>query len=866
MTSSGSTSPGWSQRIAAYITLERVLWSVLILLAVWTRFWDLGSRAQHHDESLHSYYSWLFSSYDWFDQTGGRLYVHNPLMHGPFLFHANALIYKLFGATDQTSRLVPAAFGGAIVWMPWLLRSSKMLGRWGALITSCMLLISPSMLYYTRYIRHDPYMVAGCLLLAIAIFRYLEVPQRRWLITAFATVAFLLTNHELVLATFLIMAVVLWGALLLTHLRPLIPVHAGVVVLLGFAAFLWLDHPWPPIPWSRPAASALNGDQFLVFIRVGGPILLACLGILVAIASIKDLRIAVVTSIGMIASGVLWLQIAKTWIPPVPDWTGVTPEGLSTYLTTSEFYWALLQHPFVQAFLIIAMVFLIGCVATLRWMLQDMPQDANGIEYVLGDAQPNTVAYGVRNALHDPVGLGIACFVAIAIWVTLFTTLFTNPNGIGTGTYETNSTLLYWLGQHDVQRGNQPWFYFITLGLQYEWLALILGIVGSIILVWRLLLWIGGKDEAPNLLWLCFIVAWFVGMFAVLSWAGEKMPWLIMHIVLPAALIGGWVLNSVVEGAVAWYHERESSNSRSMRYGGAALFVGLILMSVAWFFRSAMLTYGAWEPDVTGELVRTVPDWAQADWWQAAIAPLISLFAIVGAIWFLGLRRTMYATLAAYFTVISLFQVHAGFRMSFLDGDVAVDTMIYNTISSDMTQFTQDMRDLSEMVHGDNSIQIVFDQCKMQWPTNWYLKSDDFPNASFASYDAAGNPEVILIADDSQGCGWPESIPGYTKQTYYLRVHERELSTYRMFAIAPEIPPGWSAWEFAEDPHGLGAIFKSIGSSIQFAATQEGQQKLFRLLMFRDPAESQQTYRMQVWVRDDIMPQYNEIRYGSELP
>ncbi len=41
---------------------------------------------------------------------------------------------------------------------------------------------------------------AGALLLAIAVFRYLERPQRRWIIVAFLTVAFLLTNHEIVFA------------------------------------------------------------------------------------------------------------------------------------------------------------------------------------------------------------------------------------------------------------------------------------------------------------------------------------------------------------------------------------------------------------------------------------------------------------------------------------------------------------------------------------------------------------------------------------------------------------------------------------------------------------------------------------------
>ena len=188
------------------ISLETFLWLLLILAAALTRFWDLGYRALHHDESLHAYYSWVFAE-------GTQPYVHHPLMHGPFLFHMNALVYLMFGASDATSRFAPALAGVALVALPWLLRGRRFLGPWGALAAGFMLLISPSFLYYTRYIRHDPYTAVGSLILAIAIFRYLERPQRRWMITAFVSVAFLFSNHEIVYAILLAFVMVLWGAL-----------------------------------------------------------------------------------------------------------------------------------------------------------------------------------------------------------------------------------------------------------------------------------------------------------------------------------------------------------------------------------------------------------------------------------------------------------------------------------------------------------------------------------------------------------------------------------------------------------------------------------------------------------------------------
>ncbi len=457
-------------------------------------------------------------------------------------------------------------------------------------------------------------------------------------------------------------------------------------------------------------------------------------------------------------------------------------------------------------------------------------------------------------------------FTSVAIWVVLYTTWFTNPGGIGTGTYETNGTLLYWLGQHDVQRGTQPWFYFIIIGLQYEWLTVALSTAGTILLGWRLIRWITGGDHGPNLLWNVFIVGWFAGMFLVLSWAGEKMPWLIMHIVLPASLVGAWVVNTVVEGAIAWYRRREDSYNPVAKYGSIGLFTGLVALAMSGFFLGARLTWGEWIQDDFGGWLRTLPEASLDEWWKLVLPPLVALVIIAVAIWIIGTRKTIYTTLAATVALMSLFQVHAGFRVSFVDGDLAVDTLIYNTISADMTQFTDDMNELSMMVHGDNTISIAYDQCKMQWPTNWYLNSHDFPNARFTSYGSIDNPDVILVAHDSQECGWPDRIPGYTSQTYALRVHERENAAYRRFAIAPEIPVGWSAWTLPDQPHDLVAVLRSIGDSLSYATTPEGQQKLFRQVMYREQSDDQQVYYMTVWVRNDLLPQYNDIRYGENHP
>jgi uncharacterized protein (TIGR03663 family) len=158
----------------------------LMLVGLVLRFWGLGDKAFHHDESLHAFYSWRL--YD------GQGYVHDPMMHGPLLFELNALAYLLFGASDFTARLVPALLGTAVIGMPYFLRHE--LGRAGAIATSLLLVISPAFLYFSRFIRHDIYVDAFTLMMVIGAFRYLATGNRNWFYTTCVSAALLFATKE----------------------------------------------------------------------------------------------------------------------------------------------------------------------------------------------------------------------------------------------------------------------------------------------------------------------------------------------------------------------------------------------------------------------------------------------------------------------------------------------------------------------------------------------------------------------------------------------------------------------------------------------------------------------------------------------
>ena len=213
------------------INWELVLYGVILVIAVTTRFYDLGARVMSHDESLHALFS--FKLYD------GEGYKHDPLMHGPLQFHLVALSYLLFGDNDFTARIPAALFGVALVMLPYWFR--PWLGRLGAIVTSIGLLISPSLLYYDRYIRNESFIVFFTALLALSLFQYLRTRQARWLYWGAAAVSLSLSTKEVAyihgfIGVVFIGAAFLWERLSKGRLRVVQLTLLGVTLLLGIAA------------------------------------------------------------------------------------------------------------------------------------------------------------------------------------------------------------------------------------------------------------------------------------------------------------------------------------------------------------------------------------------------------------------------------------------------------------------------------------------------------------------------------------------------------------------------------------------------------------------------------------------------------
>ena len=174
---------------------EVATYVVLVGAALVARLWDLGSRAMHHDESLHALYSYNLAVGDGFR--------HDPMMHGPFQMEATAGLFFLLGDSDFTARLLYALAGTVLVALPFFLRSR--LGRTGALLVAVMLAASPAMFYFSRFARNDILVAVWTLGLVIAVWRYLDEGKTKYLfwVSGLLALAFATKESAYVITTIL---------------------------------------------------------------------------------------------------------------------------------------------------------------------------------------------------------------------------------------------------------------------------------------------------------------------------------------------------------------------------------------------------------------------------------------------------------------------------------------------------------------------------------------------------------------------------------------------------------------------------------------------------------------------------------------
>jgi uncharacterized protein (TIGR03663 family) len=194
----------FSQKIKHFFTFERIF-LLIFIIALFVRFWHLDLKLLHHDEAIHAWFSYeLLTRGAW---------VYDPSYHGPFLYYVTAGMFSLFGDSDLVARLLPALFGTLLIPLVYCIYRIGYIDKKQTLLAALLLALSPEMVYFSRFLRHDIFMLFFTFLLLVAVLYYFEYGQTRYaIIAAIATGGALCCKEEmpvilLIFASFFIYAV-----------------------------------------------------------------------------------------------------------------------------------------------------------------------------------------------------------------------------------------------------------------------------------------------------------------------------------------------------------------------------------------------------------------------------------------------------------------------------------------------------------------------------------------------------------------------------------------------------------------------------------------------------------------------------------
>ncbi len=708
---------------------EKAAYAALIVLAIATRFFMLDVRVMSHDESLHTYYS--------YELYQGKGYVHTPLMHGTFQFHAVALTYALFGANDFTARIPSAVFGVAAVALMWGFR--QWLGKTGAMLGALFMLISPFMLFYSRYVRNEMFVVVWGLLMALSLFNYMERREAKWLYTMVAATSLLYTTKE-VSYIYVAIWMLFLGLIFLYEMfkakwdnlpyRQIFVGAIGLAVVAGVVAAVLFG-------LSQEVGAQLSATATAVPSDPNAPLSAAT-------EQINPIKQAAAISFGLV---VLLFLVA----------------GVMCLLQFRE----RLRDYAVDDMLIVLGTFVLPQLTAfaVKFLLKADPLDytQTGLLKTATIFAPLFLVSIVIGLLWDWKKWLICAGIFYGIFIPLFTTMFTNGNGFWTGIV---GSLGYWLDQQPVQRGSQPWYFYLLVQTpMYEFLPAIGALIAAGIGVARLTRTkdVGetlnvdaptGTHQFPALL---FIGFWAVMAIIGYSAAGEKMPWLEVHVTLPMILLAGWAFGQILD-AVDWRAFRENLG------WVAALVAPLVLYGLVF----ALITLLGANPPFKGNELNQL---------QATNSFVMALIVVAGGIvglnyigQRLGWRQLGLIAANAVGVFLVFLTARAAFYASYVNYDDQTEFVNYASGAPGVKTVMAQVDEISRRTTDGKGIRVAYDD-DVSWPVTWYMR--EYPNSVY--YGSQPSRETfqdtpLVIAGDNN---WAKVEPYLGKKYYtfeYIRM------------------------------------------------------------------------------------------------
>jgi uncharacterized protein (TIGR03663 family) len=332
-----------------------------------------------------------------------------------------------------------------------------------------------------------------------------------------------------------------------------------------------------------------------------------------------------------------------------------------------------------------------------------------------------------------------------AIYAVFYTTLFTNGTGFFTGMV---GSLGYWIAQQAVERGNQPWYYYAFLQIPiYEYLPAL----GSLL---ALGLATFGKnpfredqnspsDEEsfkpnPQRLAVTLLGFWTITSFIAYTYAGEKMPWLTVHIALPMILLSAWGIGYLIE----------TTNWQELRARRGLLIVIILVI----FFTSLAGLFGSVlgsNPPFQGKTLQQLQDTS------TFLLSIIMVFASAGGLIYL-MRSWQFSQIIrlaglTFLALLALLTARTAYTASFINFDFTNEFLVYAHSGPGAKQIMTQVDEISRRITDGQELEIAYDN-KTTYPFWWYLRN--YPQGKYfaanPTRDLRDSP-VIIVGSENYG-------------------------------------------------------------------------------------------------------------------
>lgn len=797
-------------------TWEFALVALLVLAAIVTRFYGLGDRTMSHDETTHVLFSWeLFR---------GNGYAHDPLSHGPFQFHILALSYFLFGDNDFTARAPQALFSVFTVLFVWW-GFRRYLGRIGALLASLFFLISPYMLFYGRYARNESWVAFFGLVMLWGMLRYLDRGENKYLYIMTAALSLHFASKE---TAFIYAA------------------QALLVLGLIFLYRIW-NHKWADQNSRRTFFIVFLLAAALIALALGATALTAGGGAGTVSGSevVEPVDATAVQSaapagqlnpVPLILAGVGLLALVGSLVVLVRGygWPRLRAErsfGLMTLLLA-------LVLPHLGAFPLKVLApaatysYYKNAILTTDWGNLFASPDLSNLVLLVLVVIFMFILSAIIGVLWNPRQWLINMGIFFAIFIPLFTTLFTNSAGIFTGLV---GSLGYWLEQQAVQRGGQPSYYYWGVQIpMYEFLAglgtLLAAIIGVGLLTRSSREKLDLAAEHRNLrpaesrrlaLWL--LAFWSLSSLAAYTIAGEKMPWLTVHIALPMLLLAGWSLGWIVK-RVDWVRFVSPRGFARVASSSIALLSAISLASILLGTKPPFQGMQQQQLQATMRFVFTL-----------ILLVTSSYLAIMRAIkdkWPAQQMRRMFVVIV--FTGLTFFTARAAFRAAYINYDLATEYLVYAHMARGPKEMVEQLEDLSMRLTDGLGIRVAYDN-ETNYPLWWYLRN--YPNKVY--YDV--NPTMGLRED-------PVIFVG---DANYGKIEPIVRDDYYMFEFVRIWWPNQDYFDFTRSSIGVGFTAETGLAETEMSTLDYMGRVLARLVSYMDTPEEREAL-VDVWLNRDF--------------